>query len=380
VFDTSAARIGWEFLLRQASLLVLRVDSGGALLSANSYARELTGLPLNSGSLGDLLIVSTRQAELERWLTPSGEPRLMNVRTRDGLSQTLYVTTAQLGSDLLLFGQADRQEQETLRREFLELNHELTARGRELARANSELVRLNGLKNKFLGMASHDLRKPTGLILNRAELLLDDPSLQLTPEARLSLQQIIASASSMACLIDGFLDLSSIEADRLSLDLQSVTQDDLIVSALALVQGAADTRGIKLSCTLDRAGDRLRVDGPKLEQVFTNLLSNAIEYAPQGSCVSVVSQPAPPGMRFWVEDLGAGIDPQRQLGLFEAFSGSGGIKKNGERSMGLGLAIVKKIVEAHGGACFVESRQGEGSRFGFVLPASCLATARVREA
>jgi signal transduction histidine kinase len=381
VLNTSAAReIGWEFLLRQASLLVLHVDSGGALLSANSYARELTGLPLDSGSLRDLLIVSTRQAELERWLTPSREPRLMNVRTRDGLSQTLYVTTVQLEADLLLFGQADRQEQEMLRREFLELNHELTTRGRELARANSELVRLSALKNKFLGMASHDLRKPAGLILNRAELLLEDPSLQLSPEARLSLQHIMASASSMACLIDDFLDLSSIEADRLSLDLQIVTQDDLIVSALALVQGAADRRGIQVDCTLDSACARLRVDGPKLEQVFTNLLSNAIEYAPQGSCVSVVSEPAPPGMRFWVEDLGAGIDPQRQLGLFEAFSGSGGLKKSGERSMGLGLAIVKKIVEAHGGACFVESRQGEGSRFGFVLPESCLATARVREA
>jgi signal transduction histidine kinase len=376
VEQAAAREIGWNFLSRQAAILVLRVDGAGAILSANSYARELTGLPLVPGSLRDLLIISTQPAELARWLTPSDEPRLMNVRTANGLSHTLYVTSVPVAGGLLLFGQADPQEQERLRRDFLELNQELTTLGRELALANAELVRMDGLKNQFLGMASHDLRKPVGLILNRAELLLEDAALSASPEACRQIRLIIASASSMARLINDFLDVSVIEAERLTLDIQVVGQDALVASAWALVREAAAERGITLTTLLDQALTRLRVDGPKLEQVLVNLFSNAVEHAPQGSCVAVLSRRQAKGIRFWVEDQGDGLAPEQQQRLFTPFTGDGHLKQNGEHSTGLGLAIVRKIVAAHGGSCFVESLPGAGSSFGFLLPASCLAQSR----
>ena len=371
--DHGFLEIGWNFLEREAAVVMLRVAEAGEILGANSYARELTGLPLASGTLGDLLIVSSDTAELKRWLTPSPKPRLMNVRTLDGLSQTLYVTSVRFGSELLLFGQVDPREQERLRREFLELNHELTALGRELSLANAELVRLNALKNRFLGMASHDLRKPAGLMLNQAELLLEDPALAGLPDACRLLRGIVASAGSMALLIDDFLDVAMIEAGRLALDIRVVEQDALFATALALVQGGAARRGIEVRNALDRAGTRLTVDGPKLEQVLTNLIANAIEHSPDGACVTVASRPEGEGLRFWVEDQGAGIDPEQQRRLFEAFSGSGAPKPSGERSVGLGLVIVRNIVEAHGGSCFVESQPGCGARIGFLLPAVCRA-------
>ena len=289
---TTLEEIGWNFLERQAAVVVLRVDSRGTILAANSYARELTGRPLVSGSLGELLIASTESADLKRWLTPSAEPRVMNVRTPDGLSQTLYVTSVQAGADLVLLGQADPKEQERLRREYQEMNQELVQLGRDLALANAELVRLNALKNKFLGMASHDLRKPTGSILNRAELLLEDAALGSSPDASRSIRQIIASADAMARLINDFLDVSVIEADRLSLDIQVVEQERMVAAALDLVRSAAAERDIELRTSLDKSSSRLRVDGQKMEQVLTNLLSNAIEHAPYGSCVSVSSQRA----------------------------------------------------------------------------------------
>jgi signal transduction histidine kinase len=369
----TAAEIAWNYLDRQAAILMLRVDAAGNILCANSFARELTGLPLSSGSLGDLLITSTQLAEIKRWLTPSAKPRLMNVRTAEGLSQTLYVTSVQLGSELLLFGQADPQEQERLRREFLELNHELTALGRELALANAELTRLGALKNKFVGMASHDLKKQAGLVLNLAELLREDPAVSKSADASQILERILNSAGSMALLIDDFLDITMIEADRLSLDIQVVAQDALVGEAWDLVQSAAAKRNMELKILLDQAGSQLRVDGPKLVQVLANLLSNAIEYAPVGSSVSVVSQLQEDGIRFWVEDQGEGLDQEQQQRLFAAFGGSGASKPSGERSIGLGLAIVRKIVVAHGGTCFVESAPGRGSSFGFELPALCRA-------
>ena len=376
-FDSArAGEIGWQFLNQQAAVVLLRVDAGGGILSANGYARALTGLPLASGSLAELLILSTGQADVGRWLAPSDEPRLMNVRTADNLSQTLYVTTVPIGDDLLLFGQADPQEQERLRRGFLELNHELTAVGRELALANAELVRLGVLKNRFLGMASHDLRKPVGLILNRAELLLEDATFQASAEACRDIAAIIASATSMARLIDDFLDVAMIEAGRLTLDLQIVELDGVGAPSLALVQEGAARRGVELKTDLDPGAARLRVDGPKLEQVLTNLLSNAVEHSPRGAGVTVGSRLQGEGVCFWVQDRGEGLDPEEQRRLFEAFAGSGALKPSGERSVGLGLVIVRDIVEAHGGSCFVESERGTGSRFGFTLPASCRAAPR----
>ena len=365
------AEIGWNYLTRQAALVVLRVDDRGCIRFANSYAEKLTGLSLVTGSLNDLLALPSDESDRQRWLTPSVEPRIMNIRTASGLPQTLYVTTVPLGSELLLFGQVDPEEQERLHREVLELNHELTALGRELARTNAELSRLNALKNQFLGMAAHDLRKPTGLILNLSELLLDDATGESGPNARSSLQKIIALATAMARLIDDFLDVSMIEAGRLTLDIQSVAQQELVATALTMMRAPAEKRGIRLQTCLDEAAARLRVDGPKLGQVLANLLSNAIEVSPDGGSVTVGSRADDEGVRFWVVDEGAGLDNEQQQRLFQAFSGSAGLKQSGERSIGLGLVIVRKIVEAHGGSVFVESQPGQGSCFGFVLPARC---------
>ena len=369
----TAAGIGWDFLEGQATIVLLQVDAEGTVLSANSYAKALLGPSLLDASLRELLVGSVDQVDLRHWLTPSDEPRIMNVRTHSGLPQTLYVTTVPVGSRLLLFGQTDPLEQERLRSGFLELNHELTALSRELAQANAELGRLNEMKNKFLGMASHDLRKPAALILNCAELLLDDAAADLSPYALQNLRHIVDSASSMSHLIDDFLDVSVIESGHLVLDLQVVEQKALVASAFALVQLAAAKRGIKLTAHLDKSMSRLLVDGPKIEQVLTNLFSNAIDHSPDQAVITVRSLLQGDEIRFLVEDPGPGVNLELQHHLFEAFSGKGGLKPGGERSIGLGLVIVRKIVEAHGGSCFVESLPGFGSCFGFVLPAGCRA-------
>jgi signal transduction histidine kinase len=188
------------------------------------------------------------------------------------------------------------------------------------------------------------------------------------------IDHIIRSSGSMAVLIDDFLDITAIEADRLSLDIQIVAQDALVATAWELVRVAAAQRTVEVRIALDQPDARLRVDGPKLVQVLTNLLSNAIEHAPEGSSVDVVSRlEGDDGIRIWVTDQGDGLDQEQQKRLFEAFSGSGAAKSSGERSVGLGLAIVRKIVVAHGGTCFVESAPGRGSSFGFELPALCRA-------
>ncbi len=359
---------GWRFLEDSASLVVVRVDQAGKILAANRHARALTGLSLVGQPLGAMLLEFAGAFSLPDWLGDAARPRLLNVATAGGLPQTLQVTVEPAGDGYLLFGQVDAEEQERLRRDVLELNHELSNLSRELALKNAELGRLNALKNQFLGMAAHDLRKPAGLILSYAELLIDEAAIGLTAEQQGFLQTIRTAADRMRGVIDDFLDVSLIEAGRFSLDVQRADLADLVEAARTLVAPSAAKRGVRIATELDPAGRALLGDGPKIEQVLTNLLSNAVEHSPAEGCVRVGSRRLEGAVRVWVADDGAGVAAEQRARLFQAFAGDAVAKASGERSIGLGLAIARKIVEAHGGRMFVESEPGSGTLFGFILP------------
>jgi signal transduction histidine kinase len=176
----------------------------------------------------------------------------------------------------------------------------------------------------------------------------------------------------MSQVINDFLDVSIIESGHLTLDIQKVNLAELVSSVQVNMSVSATKNQIRIDTALDPAVLALRVDGPKIVQVFTNLLSNAIEYSSAGGCVTIRSQRVHEGVRFQVEDQGKGIPPEKQKKLFASFDSSGNKKKDGERSIGLGLIISRKIIEAHGGKMFVDSEPGKGSVFGFILPDSCL--------
>jgi signal transduction histidine kinase len=362
--------LGWRFLHDSASVVVVRVNDAGTILAVNRHAATLIGEPLVGQPWHAMLLNFAGRVELADWLADTARPRLLNVRTTAGLPQTLEVTVEAEGRDHLLIGEVNAADQARLGREVLELNHELNQATRELALKNAELDRLDALKNQFLGMAAHDLRKPAGLILSYAELLIDDAASSWSAEQREFLQVIRTAADRMRGVIDDFLDVSLIEAGRLSLDVQKADLADLVQAARTLVAASAAKRKIHIAAELDPEGRVLLVDGPKIEQVLTNLLSNAVEHTPAEGCVRIGSRRTESEVRVWVADNGKGIAPQQRARLFQAFAGDTAPKAGGERSIGLGLAIARKIVEAHGGRMFVESEPGRGALFGFTLPAN----------
>jgi signal transduction histidine kinase len=182
----------------------------------------------------------------------------------------------------------------------------------------------------------------------------------------------------MRRVVDDFLDASLIEAGRFSLDEQAADLGDLAKAAVTLVNVATAKRGVRITTDLDVTTGPMCVDGAKIEQVLTNLLSNAVEHSPGGGCVTLVSRRLPGELRVQVADSGPGSSAAQQQRLFQSFaSGQAARKSTGERSIGLGLAIARKIVEAHGGRMFVESELGRGSVFGFTLPASRLGGAGI---
>lgn len=359
---------GWGFLGDSSSVVVVRVNEAGTILAANRHATTLIGEPLVGHPWHTMLLNFAGKVELADWLADAARPRLLNVRTAADLPQTLEVTVERLGRDYLLLGEVNAADQARLEREVLELNHELNDLSRELALKNAELDRLSALKNQFLGMAAHDLRKPAGLILSYAELLIDEATSGLSAEEQELLQVIRTSADRMRGVIDDFLDVSLIEAGRFSLDVQKADLEDLVGSARTLVAASAAKRTIRIAIELDPAGRVLLVDGPKIEQVLTNLLSNAVEHSPAGGCVRVGSRRLESEIRVWVADDGEGIAPEQEARLFQAFAAGTAAKAGGERSIGLGLAIARKIVEAHDGRMFVESEPRRGAVVGFMLP------------
>lgn len=360
---------GWCFLRDSTSVMAVRVNSGGTILAANRQAASLVGEQLVGRPWHDMLLNFGGITTFAAWLADTARPRLLNMRTAAGLPPTLEVTVEPEGENFLLFGEVNAAEQAHLASEVLELNHELNNLTRELALKNDELAKLNALKNQFLGMAAHDLRKPIGLILSYAEFVIDEAAESLSAEHRDFLQTIRGSADRMRRVVDDFLDASLIEAGRFNLDEAAVDLGDLTRAAVRLVKLPADKRSVTIASTLDATIGPLFVDGAKIEQVLTNLLSNAVEHSPAGGSVRLASRLMPDALRVEVADSGPGIALEQQQRLFQSFaSGQGTLKSTGERSIGLGLAIARKVVEAHGGRMFVESEVGHGSVFGFTLP------------
>lgn len=378
------ARTGWRFLCDTGNIVLLIIDREGGVRFANRYAKTMTGQSLEGDHISRVLIVDSwknaaGETLLEQWLDQPS-PHLMNVRTAGELPRTLYVTLYPADHGYLLFGQDDDAEQERLGRELLVLNHELTGLSRELNQKNAELAQLNALKDQFLGMAAHDLRNPVGVILNYTEFLKDDLAEDLSAQQVQFLETIQSTAVRMSEVINNFLDVSIIESGHLSLTRENVELGNLVRNVETLLSIATMKRQVRIETILDQTTLKLNVDGPKIEQVFTNILSNAIEHSPAGGCVTIRSEHLHEGVRFQVEDQGEGVPPDQQRRLFQSFAGTGGKKKSGERSIGLGLVISRKIVEAHGGRMFVESEPGKGSVFGFILPESSLAESRSGQA
>lgn len=292
------------------------------------------------------------------------------------------------------FDKAEPRNNELIFDEVTKLNNELVATQRELSKANSELERVNtelrrldGLKNRFLGMAAHDLRSPLGAIMNYTEFLIDETEGSLSAEHRDFLNIIHESSEFMLGLVNDLLDVATIESGKLMLDLAKVDIRQVIRQTVAIHSVLAAKKSITINvCT--EAVPIILADGPKLSQVFGNLISNAVKFSHPGSSVNLDVRPSPiattdigesgagdsrsgsGGVIVIVKDSGLGI-PAEELGkLFAPFGRTVVRSTSGEKNSGLGLAIARRIVEGHGGTIFVRSEVGKGTEFTVFFPLS----------
>ena len=253
-------------------------------------------------------------------------------------------------------------------KELQEVNQKLLEAQRELREKNKELERVNAQKDRFLGMAAHDLRNPLGHISTVADILLEDLDGKITEQQRELLEITRSSSQFMLDLVNDLLDIAKIESGKLHLNLQETDLAALVSQNVALNRALADKKNITLVLDVPDDLPPLTVDPGKMEQVLNNLISNAIKYSYPGTTVSIRLARQGDSVLLSVADEGQGI-PADELGkLFQPFERTSVTTTAGEKSTGLGLVIVKRIVEGHHGKIWVESTVGKGTTFFVSLP------------
>lgn len=257
-----------------------------------------------------------------------------------------------------------RQEEVCAR---IRLHLQLQRLMKDLEEKNIKLMELNDLKNKFLGMASHDLRNPISSIQGFSKILLEHG--ESLPEAsrREFLQSIHKVSQDMLTLLSDLLNISVIESGKLDLNLRPGSLKQLVEERVRMYRVLADRKNISTHLDIGEVPE-FSFDANRLGQVIDNLLSNAIKYSPSGKEIYIWLEQKGGQAKFSVRDQGPGISPEDQDKLFKHFQKLNAKPTGNEPSHGLGLAIAKKMVEAHKGKIRVDSHPGSGATFSFAIP------------
>lgn len=237
----------------------------------------------------------------------------------------------------------------------------------QIRKKNKELHDLNEMKNKFLGIASHDLRNPLFLIRSYSEILIDGSPGSINEKQKKLLQKIFNSSDFMKALLENLLDISKIESGNIELDKKVQDFNETTKNQMELFQLLAQKKKINLHLKMGELPP-FAFDKNAVIQAIGNFIGNAIKFSPPDTNIYVSTENRENKARFSVRDEGPGISEEDQKLLFGEFQTLSAKPTGGEKSTGLGLAIVKKLVNLHGGEVGVTSELGKGSTFFFTLP------------
>ncbi|HEV7704779.1 MAG TPA: HAMP domain-containing sensor histidine kinase [Gemmatimonadaceae bacterium] len=361
----------------------LEISASGIVLESNGRLELLVGRDVLGCSFGDLLDSTSQR----KWL------RLLE--TRDSMQESELwelVLKGTEGFELRTFAAVWASELGAQSFWMLEYSRDvrLEAQFEKLAAANSALLdtqrelakergRLNRafaaeasaraeaeqavrVRDEVLAIVAHDLRSPLDRIVSSSLMLQES----LSDEARDKLVAVVErTARGMNRLLGDLLDASSIDAGRLSIDLQRVDVTTLIDQSVDAYAREASAKGVSLTWSVAPDVPAILADGGRVQQTLANLVGNAVRLTRPPGHVTVNVVLADGAVRFIVSDSGPGISSAELPHVFERFWQAKSKRRGGA---GLGLAIARGIVEAHGGQIHAESELGIGSTFSFTIP------------
>ena len=232
---------------------------------------------------------------------------------------------------------------------------------RALQDRNDALVAADELKNAFIQHVSYELRSPLNTILGFTQLLTRPQTGELNERQRDYARYISTSSQALIAIIDSILDLATIDAGIMELELGPIDVEETIAQVLEALKDRLEEGEIGVD--IDLAGDARGFEGDaqRVRQVIFNLLSNAISHSPHGGAIAIGTRREGQTVALVVRDEGPGIEAAKAEAVFERFMTDGAQGRRG--GVGLGLSLVKSFVELHGGSIALEPQEGSGAAF-----------------
>jgi PAS domain S-box-containing protein len=241
------------------------------------------------------------------------------------------------------------------------LQHEMV---QELAARTTAAEREAALRTRLVATVSHELRNPLHAMGGLAELLATS---SLAPDAAVMAATLHRQVTALTAVLDDLLDSSRLDASGVSLRTNEVDLHALVTDVVAILSSVADNRPLSVRARIEpHAPSVVRADGPRLRQILSNLMGNAVKFTEQGTVELRVDVDDGGMLCFTVSDTGRGIAEEELATIFEPFTSAS--NSGVERGAGLGLTIVRQLVAAMDGTMSVQSVPGEGSVFTVSLP------------
>lgn len=321
--------------------------------------------------LGSLKPFSAQHLELLDIVSARVAQAIGAAEARARIQQLLEESRAQ-GEELTAQQEELRQVNDTLAEHTraLELQKEnLVATEMVLRQKATELERASRYKSEFLANMSHELRTPLNSSLILAKLLADNKDGNLSPEQVKYARSISSAGNDLLTLINDILDLSKVEAGKIELDIESISILALVNDLERRFEPLAAERKLDFGWMIDPAcPSTIATDRQRVQQILSNLLSNALKFTEKGAVRLIVSLEDSRRMAFTVEDTGIGIAGDQHEHIFEAFRQANGKTNRKFGGTGLGLSISREFAELLGGEIRVRSAPGRGSAFTFLIP------------
>jgi PAS domain S-box-containing protein len=353
---------------------IFMLDSSGRIASWNSGAQHLLGYSAEDilGESAARFFAADEQGVLDREINEAqanGRATSTGWRVRkDG--QRLFVEgvlTAVRDERGRLLGYSKLMRDVTEKRR-IEAEREQLLQSERAARGEAE--RQSQMKDEFLATLSHELRTPLNAILGWAQVLrVKDPGAEVAE----GLKVIERNARAQAQIIEDLLDMSSIISGKVRLSMQRIDLKSVVDTSIKAVRPTAEAKGVKLEANLAPVDGSVAGDPNRLQQVFWNLLTNAVKFTPKEGRVSVTLDRVNSHFEINVADTGEGIDAAFLPHVFERFRQADASTSRRHGGLGLGLSIVKQLVELHGGNIHAASGgNGRGATFTVALPVPAL--------
>ena len=259
----------------------------------------------------------------------------------------------------------------------------------ELIETNTKLERLERLKSEFISIVSHELRTPLTSIKNSLDILMSGRCGEITPAADKFLNMAMRNVQRLSGIINDLLDLSKIEAGKMDFHFAPTDINTVINYVKLALSEVAKSKGLNLVTNESDNLPEILADSQRLEQVLTNLVSNAIKFTPAGKSITISSRVVNATdinvnenfkdviknltgdyIEVCVEDEGIGIESKNLLHAFDKFAQIENSLSRKAGGTGLGLPIAKQLLDAHKGAIWCDSKLNKGSKFYFIIPAN----------